>query len=64
VNKYMKIRRKHKLSREDLAQRIGAPVKLVIIYERAEYPQPSLYYKTRFKNIFNCTNDDLKEEAE
>ncbi|MGK9345347.1 hypothetical protein [Melissococcus plutonius] len=45
----MKIRRKHKLSREDLAQ-------------RAEYPQPILYYKTRFKNIFNCTDDDLREE--
>nr|WP_278842526.1 XRE family transcriptional regulator [Melissococcus plutonius] len=60
----MRIRRKHKLSRKDLAQRIGVPAKLVIIYERAEYPQPTLYYKTRFKTIFNCTDDDLREKKE
>ncbi|MGK9295805.1 XRE family transcriptional regulator [Melissococcus plutonius] len=58
----MSIRRKHKVSREILAQRIGVPISIVINYECATHPEPTLYYKTRFKTIFNCTDDDLKEK--
>lgn len=60
----MSIRRKHKVKREELAQRIGVPKKLVIGYEHATHPEPTLYYKTRFKTIFNCTDDDLREKKE
>lgn len=62
MNIYMSIRKKNKISREELTERIGVPLKVLIAYEQATNPVPTLHFKERFKYIFGLSEEDLDGE--
>lgn len=61
MNAYMRIRRQNKMSREELAERMQIPVRLVVAYERAKHPVPTLHYHRNFMAIFNVTEEELRD---
>ncbi|MGM0220032.1 helix-turn-helix domain-containing protein [Enterococcus sp. AZ126] len=62
MNYIKSIRRKNKMSREELSQKLNIPVKLLSKYERATNPVLTLQLKERFKSIFELSEEELNYE--
>lgn len=60
MSPYKKIRKKKKMTLQELSARMQLPLKLVKAYER-EGVEPTLHYHANFKGIFNVSDEDINQ---
>lgn len=58
--KCKKIREKHNMSQEELAEKMLISESWVIVYEKPGI-MPSLHFTENFKRIFNVTEEEIRD---